>query len=99
MKRDEVLAEAKKCICGDRDRDYGNPKGSFELIAGLWSSYLGADIKARDVGAMMVLLKVARMKTSSKADSGVDICGYGACVVELDTETDIDNIPENKKDK
>ena len=27
--------EAKKCICGDRDRAYGNPNGSFELIGKL----------------------------------------------------------------
>ena len=26
MKREEVLEKAKKCVCGDRDEDYGKPE-------------------------------------------------------------------------
>ena len=96
MDREKALETAKSLICGDRDRDYGNPTGSFELISKLWSDYLGTDIKARDVGIMMALLKIARLRTSGKADSAIDVCGYGACVAELDSETDVENTPDYK---
>ena len=97
MKRDEALDKAKTFICVDRDRDYGSPKGSFELIAKLWSAYLGVDLKARDAGIMMALLKIARLKTSGKVDSSLDLIGYGACITELDTEVDVENTPDYKK--
>lgn len=97
MKRDEALDKAKTFICGDRDRDYGSPKGSFELIAKLWSAYLGVDLKARDAGIMMALLKIARLKTSGKVDSSLDLIGYGACITELDTEVDIESTPDYKR--
>lgn len=99
MKREDALKKAATFICGDRDRDYGNPKGSFELIANLWGDYLGVNIKSRDVGIMMALLKIARLKTSGKADSSLDLIGYGACINELDTETDIENTPDYKKNE
>lgn len=88
MKREEVLAEAKKCICGDRDRDYGNPKGSFEIIGKLWSDYMDVKITAKDVAIMMALLKVARCKYSNKIDSFIDGAGYFACAAEVATETE-----------
>ena len=40
MKREEVLAEARKCVCGDRDKNYGSPENSFEYIAEMWTAYL-----------------------------------------------------------
>lgn len=86
MKRDEFLAQAEKCICGDRDRDYGNPNGSFNLIGKLWSAYMDTEITAKDVAIMMALLKVARCKYSNKLDSFVDGCGYFACAGEVATE-------------
>lgn len=29
MTREEILAAAQKCVCGDREQDYGNPERSF----------------------------------------------------------------------
>ena len=86
MKREDCLKEAKKCICGDRDRDYGNPNGSFELIGKLWGDYMGIKITPKDVAIMMALLKVARCKYSDKIDSFVDGAGYFACAAEVATE-------------
>ena len=40
MTREEILRAAQKCVCGDRDKDYGSPEKSFEAIAGLWNDYL-----------------------------------------------------------
>lgn len=35
MTREEILAAAKQCVCGDRDQDYGSPEKSFNMIAAL----------------------------------------------------------------
>lgn len=86
MKREEFLKDAEKCICGDRDRDYGNPAGSFGLISKLWSAYMGIEFTAKDVAILMALLKVARCKYSNKTDSFIDGAGYFACAGEVATE-------------
>jgi len=50
----------------------------------LWEGYLGVDINAVDVAAMMTLLKIARSKSNPKhLDNWVDSCGYMACGGEL----------------
>lgn len=41
MTREEVLEEAKKCVCGRREQDYGSPENNFQLIADFWNDYLG----------------------------------------------------------
>lgn len=42
MKRKEILEAAMRCVCGDREQDYGTPERNFELIADLWTTYLKA---------------------------------------------------------
>jgi len=88
MKRAEVLDQAKECVCGKREQDYGSPEDNFKLIADLWSDYLrGIRITAKDVAMMMVLLKVARVRNGGgSGDSYVDIAGYAACAGELTSE-------------
>ena len=82
--RAEILDEAKKCICGDRELDYGSPEDNFGLIAKLWSDYLGIDISSIDVALMMVMLKIARIKNGGgTGDSFVDGAGYIACAGEI----------------
>ena len=91
MTREECLANAKKCVCGQRERDYGSPEDNFRTIANLWSAYLQAkpdagDILPADVAAMMALLKIARISNSpAHADSWVDLAGYAACGAEIET--------------
>lgn len=90
MKRDEILISAMKCVTGDRAQDYGRPEDNFGKIAMLWNDYLQSGgclghIEAKDVAAMMILLKVARIATGhGKADNWVDIAGYAACGGEID---------------
>ena len=105
MLREEFLLAAKKCICGQREEDYGSPENNFALIAALWDNYLYArDLRAikegntkrrllpEDVAVMMALLKTARIATGAvKDDNYVDAIGYFACAGELAT---ID-LPEN----
>lgn len=91
MSREDVLEAAKKCVCGDREEDYGNPENNFMTIANLWTNYLNAEFKSfnfmlgpGDVAAMMILLKVSRIASGhGKNDNWVDIAGYAACGGEL----------------
>lgn len=86
MKREELLEKARMCVCGEREQDYGTPEDNFWVIADLWSDYLQTQIDRRDVAAMMILLKVARIATSpcgGTDDTWVDIAGYAACGAEI----------------
>lgn len=87
MKRTEILDAAKRCVCGDREQDYGSPENSFNTIAGFWSTYLnGYPIDAKDVAAMLALLKIARIASGhAKEDNWVDLAGYAACGGEIET--------------
>ena len=83
-KRAEILHEAERCVCGQREQDYGSPESNFGIIANLWSDYLDTEVTALDVSMMMVLLKVARIKNGGgSGDSFVDIAGYAACGGEI----------------
>jgi len=83
--RQEILEEAIKCVCGQREQDYGSPESNFQTIADFWNTYLGCThITATDVSMMMALLKIARIKNGGgTGDSFVDLAGYAACGGEL----------------
>lgn len=93
MTRERFLDEAKKCVCTDREEQYGAPEDNFALIAAFWNGYLESKyheieyssvIEACDVAMMMALLKVARIATGKpKADNFVDLIGYAACGGEI----------------
>lgn len=97
MNRAEILQAAHVCVCGEREQDYGTPENNFTIIGKLWSVYLGAahpelsgaltdkGITAKDVAAMMGLLKVARIATGDNPDSFIDLAGYAACAGEIAT--------------
>lgn len=87
MTRKETLDAAAKCVCGDREEDYGVPETNLARIAEFWSIYLNVLIEPKDVAAMMALLKIARIASgNTKADSWVDLAGYAACGCEIETE-------------
>ena len=85
MTRPEILEAARKCVCGQREEDYGSPENNFSRIANLWNAYIGKQIvDAVDVAMMMALLKVARIKgRNATDDSFVDLAGYAACAGEI----------------
>ena len=86
MKREEILDAAKRCVCGDREQDYGSQEKNFERIADFWQDYLGYPVTPRDVAAMLALLKIARIATGhDKEDNWIDLAGYAACGGELET--------------
>lgn len=82
--REQTLDEAKKCVMGDREQDYGTPESNFATIAKLWSDYLDMNISAQQVADMMILMKISRIKNGGgTGDSYVDIAGYAACGNEI----------------
>ena len=105
MTREDVLNEAKKCVCGHREHDYGTPEDNFTTISYLWSVYLKAshpklnipvnEITAKDVAVMMSLLKIARIATTPTPDSFVDLAGYAACAGEIATKNTPAHSSEN----
>lgn len=98
MTREEILNAAKECVCQSREADYSSPEYSFTAIANLWTDYLRAariinnddptgwsGISPKDVAAMMVLFKVARIATGrNKSDNWIDAAGYAACGGEVE---------------
>ena len=82
--RESILDAAKRCVCGDREQDYGSPEDNFAVIAAPWTAYTGTDITPTDVAMMMALLKIARAKAGSKPDTYIDLAGYAACGGELE---------------
>lgn len=92
MTRAEILKAAERCVCTDRNQQYGEPEDNFRIIAALWNVYLfGRGAKSQlnpaDVGAMMALFKLGRIATGGdKADNFIDLAGYAACAGEISTE-------------
>ena len=87
MKRPDILDTAKKCVCGDREQDYGSPEDNFTKIARLWSAYHGQAFTAVDVAVFLSLVKIGRISSGhGKADNWVDLAGYAACGGELDSK-------------
>lgn len=78
--RASLLFEAEALVNGDRNAQYGDPRQDFVRTATMWGAYLGIEIQAHDVAALMVLLKASRIRWSpTKRDSWVDLAGYAAC--------------------
>ncbi len=94
MDRAEILDTAKAYVTKDRAATHGDAERNFETIAAMWSAYLGAPVEAHDVAAMMVLLKVSRVKSNpGHADNWVDGAGYFACGGEIATVDDMLEAP------
>lgn len=98
LTRADILHAAEKCVCGQREQDYGTPEDNFETIAELWKTYLrracvdeagGVYVDANDVAMMMALLKIARIAAGGgKADNWIDLAGYAACGAECEGVTE-----------
>lgn len=92
--REEILERTKEIITGDRKNDYGDAEDNFGSIADLWNAYLGERLKVLidpvDVANMMILLKMARIKSGhGKADNWIDICGYAALGGEIEEKEEM----------
>jgi hypothetical protein len=84
MNRKELLREAERLIYGQKNQEHGDPDVMMARVAALWSAYKGVSFTPHDVAAMMILLKVSRIKNSPDLeDSWIDIAGYAACGAEV----------------
>lgn len=71
-----ILQEAQDTVA-TRAEEYGPPDDNFQVIADLWSAYLGIPITKYDYSQMMVLAKIGRAKTGTPdRDTHLDQCGY-----------------------
>jgi hypothetical protein len=78
------LAKAISLIDGERDKQHGDRKENFGMIAALWSAYLGHEIKPHQVCWCMVLMKAARESNGTHSlDNAIDAAGYAALAGEL----------------
>ena len=85
MTRKEILDAALKCVCGDRERDYGSPRKNFTVAAKLCGAYLGIEITPDDVAVLLALIKISRIQRGEgvKDDTYIDLAGYAAIAGEL----------------
>lgn len=109
--RKRILDEAIKCVCNDRDRQYGSPENSFFNIAQLQNSYLQLRMHqckrmnvdfvfdAHDVAIMMTLFKIGRTFGGYKDDNYIDGSGYLACAGEIMNAVCNDNNSTGATDK
>jgi len=86
-----VLEEAQTIVYGDREKTYGHPAKNLKTIAAMWTAYMNNmddgnfNVTAKDVAAMMMLVKVARFANDpSHRDNLVDVCGYAALIERCD---------------
>lgn len=72
----------------ERSQLHGDAKSNFEMIAGMWSAYTGAEISTKDVGFMMSMLKAARFKSGEKnnLDNFVDGANYIAIAGDIEDD-------------
>ena len=85
MNRDDILARAAHLVTCDREQDHGRFADNARVMSALWSAYLdGRMPEPRDVGPMLALMKIARLRSGPNEDSSVDACGYLALGGELD---------------
>lgn len=84
--------EASLCVTKDRQATHGDAEDNFRNIAELWRTYCGFPFTTTDVAAMMVLVKISRLKTSPyNNDNWVDIAGYAACGGGIAARIRLDN--------
>ena len=70
MNRVEFLNETINIV---ESRKYGDPKDNLQTIADLWTAYVGKHTFSKeDVGIMMMLLKIARIKSNCSDDGFIE---------------------------
>ena len=82
--RHEMLQRIERCVCGDRDHQYGPPEDSFADIAAIANvalkTYLARPLDDVAVALFMRSLKLARNgRDPLHLDSWIDGGGYSVC--------------------
>lgn len=75
----DILEEAINVV-RERENTHGGVYENHKHIADMWSGFLGIEIEAWEVAAMMTMLKWSRAKIGShERDHFVDVAGYADC--------------------
>lgn len=73
----KLLQEAATIVSGSRNDTHGSYMANFEMIAKMWSTYLGRDVTPLDVTQMMIMVKISRAKCGGPTkDHFLDEAGY-----------------------
>lgn len=81
----DTLRLAAEAVCGERNESYGSPVDDFATQAEMFSAYLSRTnaarviVRASDIAALMILVKMARQAHRPKHDNWIDAAGYAAC--------------------
>lgn len=70
-------------ILSGRGQEYGDSSRMLTKIAAMWSLILGHNITPKEVGLMMVGMKILREGQRHKKDNLLDIAGYAAILSDL----------------
>ena len=85
----ESPLEVAQETVGQRAEEYGPPDENFEVIANLWSAYLGIEVTKYDYAQLMVLAKIGRARTGEPDfDTHTDQCGYSHLAELVKSEAD-----------
>lgn len=81
MEKSTPAEKAEHIIVTDREETHGDPSKTLNAVANFWNTYLQArqqgPINAKDVCALMSLLKTARFAhNQDHEDNSVDAIGY-----------------------
>lgn len=83
-RRESILSEADRLTARDRNADYGHPSEDFARAAALINTVLGTALEPRDIGLLMICVKLAREAHKPKRDNLVDIAGYARTIDMID---------------
>jgi hypothetical protein len=70
------FSEKTQELLKQREKDYGHYVDTFDLIARMWTGYLGYHILPSQVSDMMAILKLCREVRKHKQDNLDDLNGY-----------------------
>ena len=96
LRSESPTLEAERLVRGPRQHWYGHPRDNFLRIAALWSVIIRRRVTPREVGLLLIALKLARELASAQRDNLVDIAGY-ATATWMATE-EIDEVTASRYD-
>ena len=83
MYKSELIGKVQKTL-EDRSQSYASPVINFRRIAKIWSVILNMNVLPQQVALCMIGLKLTREMHSHSEDNLVDICGYVACLEQIE---------------